>query len=128
VALRAELGVSSHDREATSYSLIRAGLMAGAGIRWQTFRWLELGIEADAGYQALVQTGQEGSGYYDPSAAKLGSQLIAAIRPWPGLPRAALLVRFGLFGHFLTQIDPDGTPRQRVFALPEGAVGISYGF
>lgn len=127
LAARAELGVSRHPVESGGgdLSLIRTALLLGAGASWRPLPRLELALEADAGYQALATTVKD---EFDPSSAKLGTQLLVTYRPWRRLPRLGLVLRAGLFGHVFTVSNPDGEMVERVYALPEGGVGVDWGF
>jgi hypothetical protein len=130
VAARAELGLSRHGLDgdgAGELSLIRAGLLLGAGVRWRLRGGqLELAAEADAGYQALVTTVKD---ELDPSSAKLGAQLLVTVRPFrgPRLRRLGIVLRGGYFGHVLT-VTENGETGEQVRGLPEGGVGLSWGF
>jgi hypothetical protein len=130
LALRAELGYSAHDEDGLSYGWLRPALLGGVGISWRALTWLELALEADAGYQALIQTG--GTGEADPSGAKFGTQLLVSVRPWRRLPQLGLELRAGIFGHTVTETDQvksgDLGTIEKVSALPELALGLSWGF
>jgi hypothetical protein len=129
LSLRAELGISSHDENGLEYAMLRAAMMAGVGLRWRVRPWIALALEANGGYQALVQTEQEN---FDATSAKFGTQLVLSLRPWRRLSRLGVLLRAGVFGHAVTEtrLATDGTEvvTEKVNALPELAVGLSWSF
>jgi hypothetical protein len=122
LAARAELGVSRHDDipNASPYSLVRIALLGGAGLDFPIAPWIDLAIEADAGWMALLQTGLNNN---DLGGAKFGTQLIATFRPLATLPRLGLVLRAGFFGGLVhVKSEP------HVYLLPEGGAGLSYLF
>jgi len=122
---RIELGLSRHAMgDDDRLSLIRPALLLGAGLRWSLLRQrLDLALELNAGYQALITTVKD---ELDPASAKFGSQVLVTIRPWRRLPRLGLMLRAGLYGQVLTLTGSQG-PEERFYALPEGGVGLVWG-
>jgi hypothetical protein len=120
LAARAELGVSSHEIDALSYRLLRVAVLGGAGLSWRLASWIELALQLDVGYQALVQLGRDNS---DTAGAKVGSQVFATLHPWSREARLGLTLRFGYYGNVVTVAGS-----KRVYALPEGGLGVSWAF
>ncbi len=120
LALRVELGGSRHPGAAGDYSLLRLALLAGAGLRFPLARWLALGLEANAGYQALVQLGEANS---DPAGGKLGASLSLRFTPLPRARELALVLRGGLYGH-LARVGGE----LRASARPEGGIALGWAF
>jgi hypothetical protein len=120
VAMRVELGVSSHEVDNLSYDLMRVAVLGGGGLSWRLATWIEVALQLDVGYQALVQVGRDNS---DTAGAKIGSQLLATIHPWPRDERFGLTLRFGYYGNVVTVAGD-----KRVYALPEGGLGVSWAF
>ena len=118
VSLRAEVGASSHLAGTLEYRLLRVALLGGAGLRWRLASWLDLSLQLDLGYQALVQTGQSNS---DPAGAKFGTLLGLTVRPFAGLRRLGIDLRGGYYGHLATL-----GGRRTVSAVPEGGLGVSW--
>jgi hypothetical protein len=125
LALRLELGASRHRGPAGDYSLLRVGALAGAGVEWSVARWAELALELAAGYQALAQLDESNT---DAAGAKLGSAIGVRLRPWRSLPRLALALRAGLFGHVARVVGAGGATERRVSARPEVGLGLSWSF
>ena len=127
VSARAELGLFSGQEAQVSSSQMRFALLAGAGLRWAPLSRLELTLQLEGGYQALVLSetaaGASPQQTSSPAGGKLGSALGLALRPWSNLPRLALQLRAGLYGH-LTEV----RGATRTFLLPEGSLGLAYGF
>ena len=97
-------------------------------MRWSPATWAEITLQLDLGYQALmisVERADESdqASTSSPLGAKLGSTVGFTLRPWDRDSGLGLVFRGGFYGH-LARVQGS----TRVFALPEGSVGISYSF
>ena len=130
LGVRAEFGSSSSEQATLEESQLRFAVIGSAGLGWAPVRWLELTVQVDLGYQALLLS-QEQLGVPQPKqassssplGAKLGSAFAVTLRPWQQLPGLGVVFRGGLHGH-IARIDG----QTRTYLLPEGAVGVSYSF
>ena len=124
----AELGLSGGDRGDISSSLYRLGLGAEGGLRLPLHARFTLGIEAALAYQAYIlservaSTGQQEHSS-DTGGLRFGSRVSLTITPFATLARLGILLHGGYFAH-LHRV----TGSTRISALPEGGMGVVYGF
>jgi hypothetical protein len=136
VAARAEFGVSSGQvirpekgNSTFDSTLYRIAALGGAGLRWNPGRRVELALQADVGYQALIfhevvqENGNSGT-TSSPAGIKFGSMLQLTYHPWQRVPRLGLVLRGGFYGHVFWE----KLYGAQVTAIPEGGAAVSYGF
>ena len=128
LVLRAEFGATYTELETLESSQLRLAILGGVGMRWSPATWAEITLQLDLGYQALmisVERADESdqASTSSPLGAKLGSTVGFTLRPWDRDSGLGLVFRGGFYGH-LARVQGS----TRVFALPEGSVGISYSF